>query len=329
MPANLTPDYQHAERRYRDAHDDAEKLAALEEMLRTLPKHKGTEKIQADLKRKISEARRASVTAKKHSGKDPFHVPKQGAGQVALLGVPNVGKSALVQALTDAPVKVADFPFSTHGPVPGMAYYEDVPIQLLDLPPLTPEHVPGGMVGAIRNADLLAIMANASRDSVLEDFDAVLRILIERHIQPVRSLAVPDDETSEALPMRALLIATGMDAPAAAENLATTRELLDVDLPLVAVSCTTREHFDDLMRTLFEMLQVIRIYAKPPGKPPDMSAPFLLAVGSTVRDLADHIHKDFAEGLKFARIWGASSFDGQQVHHEHVLTDKDVVELHV
>jgi ribosome-interacting GTPase 1 len=329
MPANLTPDYQRAEQRYRASQTPDEKLAALEEMLRTLPKHKGTEKIQAELKRKISAAREASVAHKKGGGKDPFHVPPQGAGQVVLLGPPNVGKSAIVQALTDAPVKVAEFPFSTHAPVPGMAYYEDCPIQLVDMPPLTPEHMPGGMIGAIRNADIVAIVGNLAADSVLEDLDAVLSVLRERRLRLLSRAVLPAPGDEEPEPRRGLIVANQCDRDGAKANLAALRELIDSQLEIVPVSAASGENLDLLVKTLFGLLHVVRVYAKPPGKPPDKSAPFIIPVGSTVHYLAGHIHKELAAKLKFARLWGDNVFPGQQVNHDHVLHDKDVVEIHV
>lgn len=332
MPANLTPDYQRAEQQYRQAETPEDKLVALEEMLRTLPKHKGTEKIQAELKRKISQLRQAQASARKGGGKDPFHVPRQGAGQVVLIGVPNVGKSAIVEALTKAPVKVAEFPFSTHAPVPGMAYHEDVPIQLVDMPPLTPQHVPSGMLGAIRQADIVVVVASAAEDTILEDVDGVLALLRERGLRLVSASTLPepgpDAPPDEPSPRRGLVLVTHGDVGGAESRVAMLRELLDASLEIMTVSARTGENLDKLVRGLFEMLHVVRVYSKQPGKPPDMHAPFVVPRGSTVLDLAQRIHKDLAMNFKHARLWGDDAFPGQHVHHDHVLNDKDVVEIH-
>lgn len=329
MPANLTPDYQKADQRYREATTPAEKLAALEEMLRTLPKHKGTEKMQAELKRKISQAKEAAVSAKKGGGKDPFHIPRQGAGQVLLAGAPNVGKSSIVGALTKAPVKIAEFPFTTHEPVPGMAQFEDAPIQLVDTPPITAEHVPPGFFGAVHYADIVAVVVNLGADSLLEDADLMLGLLRDRRIRLMTRPEPPPPGEDEPAPKRGLVVATGADLPGAADNLPLLRELVDAEIEIVPVSTVSGENLDGLMRRLFELLHVMRVYAKPPGKPPDKSAPFILPVGSTVLDMAQHIHKDIAAGFKHARVWGEGVFPGQQVHQDHVVHDKDVVEIHV
>src|SRR5512135_280512 len=124
MPANLTPDYLAAEREYKAAQSQAEKVAALERMLATLPKHKGTEKLYADLKRRLSQARKDSQKkGAAHSA--PFYaVEREGAGQVALVGPPNSGKSSLVAALTHAEPEIAEYPFTTRLPTPGMMPFE-------------------------------------------------------------------------------------------------------------------------------------------------------------------------------------------------------------
>ncbi len=159
MPANLTPEFQKAQEWFRSASTDSEKILALEEMLRAIPKHKGTDHMQADIKRKLSKLRAAAESGKKRGGKhvDVFHVPRSGAGQVALIGLPNSGKSSIVGALSNAKVNIADYPFATSVPVPGMIHFEDVPIQLVDTPPVTADFAAPGQVGTYRGADLIGI----------------------------------------------------------------------------------------------------------------------------------------------------------------------------
>jgi len=193
MPANLTPDYEKAERRYKEAVDDAARLDALREMLSVIPKHKGTEKLQADIKRKLSQLRR-SESRKPVRGADPYHVPHSGAGQVVLVGVPNVGKSMIVATATHAQVKVAEYPFTTQLPAPGMLHFEDVQIQLVDTPPVTAEHVPTGLLGTIRASDIIAIVADMSGDA-LDQADTVCKLLADKGVTlrsvPIRSWTNP------------------------------------------------------------------------------------------------------------------------------------------
>jgi len=329
MPANLTPEYLKAEQRYREAKTPEEKLAALQEMLRTIPKHKGTDKLQADIKRRISQTKKAIAQAKKASGYDPFAIPRQGAGQVILIGPPNSGKSSIVAALTSASVKVADWPFSTASPVPGMCWFEDVGIQLIDTPPLTAEHAPTGLAGAVRNADIVAPVIDLAADSALEDLEVCLQFIRQRRLEPVSQPDPPVPEDPYApQPKRCLVLANKCDLPEASDNLEALTDLYGQTIRILPLSARTGQGIGELPKVFFELLNVIRVYSKPPGKPVDKSAPFILPAGSTVLDLARAVHRDLPGRLKAARVWGDGVYAGQHVRYEHVLHDKDIVELH-
>ncbi|MBE3133932.1 MAG: 50S ribosome-binding GTPase [Acidobacteria bacterium] len=326
MPANLTPMYRKAEEAFRAAKTTEEKLAALDEMYATLPKHKGTEKIQADIRRRMAKLRTAAEEEAKGKGGgvDPFHVDKQGAGQFVLIGAPNAGKSALVGALTKAHVKVAPYPFATHAPVPGMMPFEDVRIQIVDMPPVTREAVVPGMAGTYRNADGVIVCVDLAAADLLDQVDLCLGVLAERGIVPQGREA---PEGGVAKPM--LLAGTKVDVAGAAENFAALKELHEGLVPMVAVSAETWHGLGDLARMCFEMLGVIRVYSKKPGTKADMEKPFVLPAGSTVLKMAEAVHRDLAGQLKFARIWGTGVYEGQPVQREHVLADRDIIELHV
>ncbi len=325
MPANLTPQYLEADQAFKEAKTVAEKIAALEDMLALIPKHKGTEKLQADIKRRLSRLREEGERKTKAGRQDPFAVEKHGAGQVMLAGFPNSGKSAIVGALTRAKVVVADYPFSTLSPVAGMMSFEDIAIQLVDMPPLTEDGLIPGLAGALRNADALLLVVDASSDDCLDQLDAMLARLRERGV--IRDEAV---EGVHAHTLRdCLVVAAKLDAPRAAENAEVLRECLPPGLELVSVSAATGENLEGLRRRVFDVLGVIRIYTKVPGKPPDMDQPFILKRGSTVVDMAAAVHRDFPSKLKSARVWGSAKFGGQSVPRDYVLQDRDVVELHV
>lgn len=325
MPANLTPDYYKAEEWFRRAQTNEEKILALEQMLAVMPKHKGTEGLKADLRRKLSKLKEAPSQKKGATHTDIFHVPQTGAGQVVLLGMPNTGKSSLVSALSKAKVNVADFPFATHAPVPGMVHYEDVQIQLVDMPPITAEYAAPGQVGTYRNGDLIAAVVDLSEDVeeqvlVLLDFLESRNLLLDEETPAV-------DSQGNALGRRVLCVCTKADiARNGAYEL--TRSSWDKPVEFVKLSTETGEGLDTFPKLLFDQLNIIRIYAKPPGKPADMKDPFTLPVGSTVQDLARAIHRELAEKLKSSRIWGTGVYDGQNVQLSHELHDKDIVELH-
>ena len=325
MPANLTPVYYAAEERFRNAQTNEEKILALEEMLSVMPKHKGTDGLKADLRRKLSRLKEAATQKKGSKQVDVFHVPPSGAGQVVLLGMPNTGKSSILAALTKAKVAVADFPFATHAPVPGMAKYEDVQIQLVDMPPITADYSAPGQVGTYRNCDLIAMVIDLSQDVeeqilVLLDFLESRKLLLDETTPAV-------DSQGNSLGKRAVCLCTKADlaADGAFDLVKDSCEKAEEFIPL---STQTGEGLDTLAKSLFRLLHILRVYAKPPGKPADMSDPFTLPIGSTVHDMARSIHRELSEKLKSARIWGTDVYDGQHVHLTHVLHDKDVVELH-
>ena len=324
MPANLTPDYERAEQRYRAAQTDDERLEALREMYSTIPKHKGTEKLQADLKRRISQFRK-TIAKKPAKGADPYHVPRAGAGQVVLIGPPNTGKSAIVARTTHAAAKVADYPFTTAIPLPGMAHYQDVQIELVDTPPVTEGSMPGGLYGTCRNSDLIAIVVDAS-DEPLEQAELTLALFDHRGMT-LKSLPTSQLDPSRHNQHCGLIVANKIDA-ADPQTIAALRELYADRLEVWPVSAQTGEGLDALIQRFWELLAVVRVYTKEPGKPPDHSKPFTLEAGSTVEDLAREIHRELPEKMKFARIWGDGRFAGQQVHRTEVLHDRDVVEIH-
>ena len=328
MPANLPPDYFSAEKRYREAGTPAEKITCLEEMLTIMPKHKGTDKLRADLRKKISKLKSASQGKKGVSKTDSaFHIDKEGAGQVAVLGPANVGKSALVATVTNANPEVADYPHTTWKPTPGMMPVENIQIQLVDTPPLNREYVEPALLDLIRRADLILLVVDLQTDPVQQLEDTVA-LLEEHHIAPLRLRdRFPGHPRMLFIPF--LVLANKNDDADLQENFEIFRELLEDNWPMVTISVVTHRNLDTLKQTIVERLRIIRVYSKAPGKEPDRSSPFTLKKGSTVADFAGKVHKDFADKLKVAKIWGENVFDGQMVHRDHVLHDEDVVELHI
>jgi small GTP-binding protein len=322
MPANLTPEYLQAESRYREAATVEEKLSALEQMLATIPKHKGTEKMQADIKRRIAKLRSQMQQRRPASRGRPFyHIEREGAGQVVLVGPPNAGKSTLLRALTNATPEVAPYPFTTRIPLPGMMAFENVQVQLVDLPAISVEFDVGWLYGLIRTADAAALVVDLGTDDVLTQIDQVTDLLARARLRLVRDPRQPGE-------VRALVVANKLDAPGASARLALVEEALEGALPVVPVSAEQGTGLLTLRRALFEVLGVIRVYSKPPGRKADTSAPFVLRRGATVLDAAEAIHKDLAARLRYARLWGRNEFSGQMVGRHHVLEDGDIIELH-
>ena len=328
MPTNLPPQYFAVDKRYRAAETTQEKIACLEELISTVPHHKGTDHLRADLRKRLSKMREASQHQKGASRQESvFHIDREGAGRAVLVGTPNVGKSSLVDTLTHATPGVSEAPFTTWVPIPGMMPVDDIQIQLIDTPPLNRDHMKPELFDLICTADLLLVVVDlqASPDEQLEES---LDILLENRVVPRGQ-----EERHNALPVRTFLpyhvVVNKCDDETFDEDFEIFRELLQEEWPLLPVSAATGRSLDRFARTLFEQLQIMRIYSKPPNKDPDMGNPFVLSQGSSVEEFAGKVHQDFVHKLKSARIWGTSVYDGQPVGRDHVLHDGDVVELHI
>lgn len=328
MPANLTPDYLAAEARFRAAETTEEKIAALEEMYATIPKHKGTEKLQADIKSRLSKLRQKEKQAARHKRHDDFHVVKQGAGQIVLVGPPNSGKSSILSRLTSAQPEIADYPFTTRRPLPGMMEFEDIMIQLVDAPPIVPGSEERSIIGLARHADAIALVLDTSDDAVLDQLEDTKEEMAKSRITLARERVELDQPASGAVTCPTLVVANKIDLPNAAGNAEVLREFYGGEFAIQPVSARTGEGLEQLRRALFDVLGIIRVYTKVPGKPPDMDKPFTLRRGSTLIEFAAAIHKDFVRSLRMAKAWGKNTLDGAQIGRDHVLEDGYVVELH-
>jgi len=331
MPANLTPEYLEAEKRYRDAKTTEEKLFALEDMLRFLPKHKGTEKMQAQLKRRIAEAKDEITAQQKRSGKRgaEYNVPKEGAGQIILIGPPNSGKSSIIKCLTNAEPEIADYPFTTQKPAPAMMAYENIKIQLVDMPPISHDFFEGWISGVVRNAEACALVSDLSSDDLLEDWEIVTNKFEGARIKFVRD-AKRDPLEGGWVEKTSVILANKSDDPGAQDRLEMLKEACaKTELPIVLFSTVTGQGMEEFRGYAYKMLKIIRVYTKPPGKKPITENPVILRVGSTVLDFAKEIHKDFVTKLKFARIYGRADVEGMMVNREFALEEGDIIELHI
>ncbi len=340
VPANLSPEYKAAEAAFRKASDPRERLEWLREMLRTIPKHKGTEHLQADIKARIKELAEDLEAGRKGGGHGgPVLVIRpEGAAQVALIGPPNAGKSSLHARLTGSGAHVGPYPFTTQFPQAGMLPHEDVHFQLIDLPPLAPEHPVLWLVGALQTADAALLVVDLAEPSCVEQLQAAHALLEQQRVTltewwPATGESSPapaeGDDDPFALRLPTLMLANKADGMSDVDaELQAFRELTGSRLPVFAVSASTGHGLGEIGPWLFRNLGVVRVYTKTPGHAADKQRPFTLRRGQTVGDVARLVHQDVARSLRYARIWGQSGFDGQQVGHEHRVADGDIVELH-
>ena len=324
MPANLTPEFLKAREWFQTAETNEEKLAALERMLTTIPKHKGTDHMCADIKRRIAKLREIQTHKKRGKGGGVERIDREGAGQAVLGGPPNSGKSSLLAALTNARPEIADYPYSTVVPVPGMMAFEDVPIQLVDLPPLSAKYTEPWVYNLVRSCDLVLLVLDGSEPAGLaRAAEDALSLLEARYVRLANDGLQVEDPRVKTLPARIVVTKADLASPDEAID-----ELFSL-LPVLPVSAKTGVGLDALRREVFSALRIIRVYTKLPGKPPDLAQPYTFPEGSTVLDAVRTVHREFVEKLKYVRLWGSGKFDGQKVPANHVLYDRDIIEIHL
>ena len=330
MPANLTPQYLKAEEEYRRATTLEEELQCLQVMLKEIPKHKGTDHLQAELKAKIAKLKRELVTEKSTGKKGHgFRIPRQGAGTAILLGAPNAGKSQLIARLTRATPEVAPYPFTTTVSAPAMMPWEDVAVQLIDTPPITADYMDSHLHGLIRAADLALLLIDLASDNGIELTQDVLDHLSQTRTRLAAQSSLDEQDVGLSY-TRTFVVPNKIDAPGAAERLDLLHELLPLDFSEYVISAAHGTGLEALREAIYRSLDMVRIYSKlPSAKEPDRDRPFTVRRGSTLLEMAGLVHKDFLAGLKFARVWGSAVHDGTQVKGDYVLHDKDVVELHL
>ncbi len=315
MPANLPPTYYKLKHQHEAAKTDEERLILLEEMLRIAPKHKGTEKVVSDLRKRIAKLRKTvSGTAGGKGGRKKGysqHIPKQGAGQIVLLGPPNSGKSLILATFTKAKAEVSPTPYTTTTPTVGMLPYQNIQFQLIDTPSLMPDFVPPFFIVLIRNVELLAIVISLASDNLLDDLDMTRSVLQEAEVDT-----------------QVIIVANQLDEAGAEDRLEILQEFYADTLPIYPLSAKTNVGIDALSKAFYETLDIMRVYPKAPGQSVERDAPIVLPNGATVLDAALGLHKDFAD-FKFARIWGPQWHDGQPVSRSDVIHDGDVVEFHL
>jgi len=331
MAANLTPQYLEAHKKLRTAATPAEKIEIYEELLRLIPKHKATEKMVAQHRSMIAKLKEEMLkpSAAGKAGVS-YLVPKQGAGQVILVGPPNSGKSSLIKALTGAEPEIGDYAFTTRTPAPYMMKFENIKIQLVDLPPLTAEFLESWQIELIKVADAALVVADAAAPETPALLETLFARLKDKRVEFVpESFTPPAEEAGRVFRKRSFLIAAKTDADPGGENLEALKFFYEAQLPIVPVSAETGDGLEALRRRIFDLLQVIRVYSKPPGKKVDLNDPHVLKRGASVVDIARSVHKDFAEQLAYAKLWREGSFSGQMITRDQVLQDQDVVELHI
>jgi len=300
MPANLPPQYFALVETLKKVSESEEKISILEEMLSICPKHKGTEKVQKDIKSKIAKLKREIQSKKKSKKEEFFSVKREGAGQIIICGPPNSGKTSLVNILTGANFKVADYPFTTTLPQPAMMPFEDIFIQLVDTPPITKEFFPGWLKVVLKNSDGILVIFDLSKEDLEKEMGGFKEIL------------------SDIKDKKIIFVGNKVDL---------VKKEIKIE-GIKKISALKKIGLEDLKREIFSMLGILRVYSKKPGKEPDFAHPFVLKNSSTLFDLAREIHGDFASKFKFAKLYKKSLKKSILVGKDYLLKDGDILEIH-
>ncbi|MAG15211.1 MAG: GTP-binding protein HSR1 [Dehalococcoidales bacterium] len=324
MPANLPPQYFEAEKNFRTAKSPTEKIVAIEEMLAIMPKHKGTDHLRAELRSRIAKLSQ-QATKKTGAQRTSMVIEREGAAQMAVIGLPNTGKSQLIASITNASPAVADYPFTTYTASPGMMAFENIQIQLVDTPSLMPQSIEWWLPPMLRRADALLVMVDLLDEPVLQLAEVIgqlAKMRIDIGVGQVEAEVV-------LIRQKTLIIGNKLNQAGAGESYAVLKNEYGRQLPMMAVSAREGTNLEELRRKVFQVLDIIRVYTKAPGQKPDHGDPIILTQGSTLADAAEAVHKDFRARLKYARVWGSGKHDGIMIKRDHVLQDGDVIELHM
>lgn len=291
MPVNAGAEYFAAEKKYLEARAREEKIAALEDMIRALPKHKGSEHLLSQLRHRLAKMKKETTV--RATSKPRFVIKKEGAAQICVIGLTNSGKSSLLKSLTNANVEIADYPYTTKSPEVGMMDYGDVQLQLIEIPSTFDSE----SISLLHSCDeIIALLdANQNLDKQRKELE---KILVENRLENKKTLWVVSKADSVRHPN------------------------------YINFSAKDRTGIEELKEKVWMNLLLIRVYTKSPGKPKDFPA-LALPIESKVIDVAKSLHKDFIKNFKYARVFNKSKFSGQKVGLEYELRDLDVIEIHM
>jgi len=326
MPANLPPNYHSKERELKFASTPEEKIQIYLELLAIMPKHKGTDKLKADLRAKISKLKKELGKKSSTAHLDFYHVPKEGAAQVVMLGLPNSGKSQLLKVLTNAEPEVRNYPFTTSKPQVGMLLYKDIQIQIVDMPPISRDYAPGWIFGIARGSDLLLIVLDIAKNSAVIHQELLLNLLETAHIRIIAK--VLEEKSENFMNKKSLILCNKIDSDSAQGNFERLSKKWTQKYKLLRISALEGIGIGKLKDEIYASLDIIRVYTKPPKRDIDKSHPFVLKKGSKVIELASEIHKDFITDLKYVRLWRNAKFNGMRIDKDEILKDGDIVEFH-
>jgi len=322
MPANLPPQFHTLSLKLKTAANNDEKISILEEMMAICPKHKGTEKLQKDIKIKIAKLKKQ--VPKKTKGEALYYIQKEGAGQVVIVGPSNSGKSSLLNALTNARAEVAPYPFTTKIPQPAMMPYENILIQLIDTPPLTKEFSPPWLKAILKEADVIVAVFDLTKENIIEEIKNFKEILDNWKLDDKKIIFL-GNKVEEVISSSPFAAARVIDLEVVKENL----KKFGTQSKIKPISCFQKIGLEELKKEIFDLLEIIRVYTKNRNQDlPDFEHPFIVRKNSRLIDLAGQIHHDLSSSFKYAKLFKKNTKNPKIVGKDYILQDGDVVEIY-
>ncbi len=352
--------------------DIVQEIKRLEEEIRRTPYNKATEHHIGRLKAKLAKLKEELERCRQRKYKSQaFSLKKEGDASVFLVGLPSVGKSTLLNALTGAKSEVADYDFTTLKPVPGMLEYKGAKIQIVDVPGLIEGASKGKgrgreVLSFIRNADLIVIIADVFTiyqiDVIKKElYEAGIRldqkppeVVIKKRdrggikVTSTVPLSIDEKTVVEILKENRIhnadvIIREDLTVDRLIDAVLSNRvyipsitvvnkiDLYQPELPdeVIPISAEKRINLDILKEKIYEKLEFIRIYLKPPGGKADLKEPLIMRRGATIADVCRKLHRGMLESFRYAKVWGKSvKYQGQRVGLNHVLKDEDIVTIY-
>ena len=288
--------------------DGVARVRELRAILGDLPDYKNGP--YADIRKWVMGEIEQTRTRSRVVHRDSIAVRREGVAQVALVGAPNVGKSSLLQALSDIQIKTGDYPFTTLRPVAALTIIHGLPVQLVEIPGL----IAGASEGRSGGRALLGVLRGA--DAIVYCHDATAPL------DPLREART--EVAAAGIDRPALLAATKLDeaGPDALERL--RRAFLD--LPVVGVSILDEASLDGFREAVWELTGLLRVFTRRPGSADE--DPLAVGAGATVADVADALHAELGAACRGGHVWSSSArFPGQLVGRDHRVAEDDVIEV--
>jgi len=301
MPVNAHPEYLDAEKHFHEAQTDEERIKALEEMIRWVPKHKSAESLRKNIRTRYKKLKQEfAIKKKKRSSKKGI---KKEEMQAVLVGLTNSGKSSILKSLTNAEPRIASYGFTTTHPEIGTLNYQRCHIQIIDLPPLSSENFDKGLVNT---ADTILITVEK-----IHEIQIVLDSITNKNTKKIivfNKIDIHDENTKRKI----------------------SETLKSKKYNFVTISTETGEGIEELKEKIFKSFPVIRVYTRHPGKKQKLDdVPVILPPKSTLQDVAEKILHGYSKQVKYAKVTGPSSkFPNQQVGLKHIVKDKDIIEFY-